>query len=1258
VKKLFSLAILSVGLLRGACSISVASPTAAQSITLTPPTITFNFTPTITTCPNIYSVDWQIDGESVGFAYGPTFVLPINLWDLGNGPRSVVAVAHDAISTDAALATSAAVAFTIANTTTYSNGTGTFNAGVSVSPSCTSNCSGVITFTLTYSGSWDTTRGMTRSTFVDGQLVFQSNPTSSSPNGTVSVDTRAFFDGSHILRISTDQGIDHESHIADYQIPITFLNSPVFPTELFLNAREVFLQPAGTATFSGTVYNTDRSVVSSPTIVYYSQNTAIATINQTTGVTNAVGTAPNSVQIGGMASTTTGSLTLFSATQLNTAAAAQWMVGNLIEITGGSGCNANTFAIIASVGTGSNINIQVGGPSLGTLGSTCTFATGPSRFAWVRIAASNAVAHFSRAGGAVLASYDPAASFWHASMFQHAQTFNTYPKWCSDFSAAGWNGLEFTQSYGNTALSGWPGASASGDPHHFGSITQAAWTTNQTNYVTAMQTAAQNCNSYLHLIGDPWWRGDNEMYDTVRGVSVQGAGAWATAPLTLLTQSWANILTCTPTLTNKCYGGVIAISRYDEYSSTWRSTPLSVPISFAAGNLTSIVASGGTCTANWPTWALNGSNKFIIHGATTAAFNIASPTLFTATGTSLANSFTFACAGVADGTYNSSTDAGLVLERFGAAWHNTTDYVPNSAFQTIRTWTLAATGTRPLHTWTNPAATSTANIASVTGNPNMADYNSQYFASNDGATLTYAPNHAALFSQIGSFGDLLRSYLPDFQDGKPIEFSNVEGLSAFYTFAGYPLTVSATSGNVVTTSTPHGISTALSNTTRAQLSAMSVSADNGKYYIITSPTATTLALFAPTVVVSTATTNGTITFQNGDSYSGLVIQNLSNASAQRWALNDSANGCIIATHRGMTFTISGTGTVWDSSGTYYYPPTNVSDTPCTNNLQGGFFLIPNLTSTSGTITITPDNWPHRGISNVGTSKGPLYDYVAHLYPAIMGAAAVRTYPVVGYDPQFFNYGTTTTQSGVGPGSFSIDASFGNNAYNDYSDFGGEAARQFGPYTGPGPIGPWTVSWWADGMANIQNAAKVKWLFKPFLASPDIGSGFECTARGDAGGNLVLCQSFWNATTTMTISTSAYLQSGQGFIKDHCTITGCTTSLIASGTTSVAETCEPGCTVWLRFPTNATAEWSAPVISMRLADISNATDIVVQYAYAPFPMNAPVGQPGLNSVDCLTGAACALPTDLHISTLYYRIIYRSASGATLATSDLQTIPQQQ
>jgi hypothetical protein len=1185
----------------------------------------------------------------LGMAYAATnYTLHQNIFDDANGGHSVVAVAYDA--TGATIATSAAVAFTLANTSTLSNGSASYNGNVTVTPACTTNCSGTISFTVVPSGTLPTYMAYTTNVFIDGQNVISDGACGATPcSGTETIDTRNYYDGSHLIRIEGALGVGGESHVFGWQQAITFQNGSGVAVATVASAHEIFLQPVGTYTLSATTYNGDGSTVSTPNYQFFSLNSAVATVNQTTGLVTAVGAAPNSVQIAIMPESIPGTFHISgnSTTLLpNSPATFQpAFAGDVLYITGGSGCNVG-YNIWHSAGTASASSAT----AAGTVGSVCTYETGPTRFVWAFIHASNAIAHLSRGGG-ILGTYSPTASFWHASIFFNAQTFNTYPNWCADYNAAGYNTLEFELEYSLPA-----------------SIAQGTWTTAQGAYTTAQQATAQGCNSYLHGIMDSWWRGDTEMYNTTRGPSVQGAGTWSIPPLTILMQTLANANTCTPTLTNKCFGSYVYTSRYDEFSTTWgTSAYFPNPISFTSG-VTNIVCNGTTtCTVTWPGWSMSALG-FAITGATTAGLNTpacpTTPGYYTATNIS-STQFSFPST-AASGTYNNSTDPGLTIEPLAHGCHtppgggSATDFTRYNAFAQVMNQMTGSgvTGNRPIGTWTNPALTSPLATLSTGGNPNMADNTDQYI--NESSTVTlYKPSAEALYTLPGDIGDnFQRLFVPSFQDGKPSLMPNTPALSAFYTFAGYPCTVTSFTGNTITCSADHSIRNTLPNTTRVALSVMSTSGDNGNYKIISSPTSTTLTVYRGTVIVSTSTSAGTITFQNGDHYSGLIIQSLSSPTSQRWGMDDSANGCVIATHRGMTFTISGTGTAWDASGTYYYPLTNASDSPCTNNLQAAFFLIPVGTSTSGTATITPDNWAHRGLSDMGASPGAVYHYAAVNEAVILRMAGIRSYPVIGFDPQYFNWGTTGTASGVGAGAFSTAASSANSKYNNWTDFPNNA-EQFGPYTGSignGAIGEWVQDWWAIGLANLQAEAKASWIFKPSLNSPDIGIGFECAARGDAGGNYVICQSFWNATTTMTIPVAAYVTSGVAFIQDYCTYLDCVVSSIAYTTSPQSITCAPGCTVHLRFPaSNPTAEWSAPVISARLADVTNAASIVVQYAYTPFPMNAPTGQGQINSVSIGTGTG-TIPVDLHIAPVQYRLIYLNSALTPIATSDIQTMAQ--
>lgn len=80
-----------------------------------------------------------------------------------------------------------------------------------------------------------------------------------------------------------------------------------------------------------------------------------------------------------------------------------------------------------------------------------------------------------------------------------------------------------------------------------------------------------------------------------------------------------------------------------------------------------------------------------------------------------------------------------------------------------------------------------------------------------------------------------------------------------------------------------------------------------------------------------------------------------------------------------------------------------------------------------------------------------------------------------------------------------------------------------------------------------------------------------------------------------------------------------------------------------------------LISARLADVANATKVVVQYSYTDTLFT----QPSVSALamplamDCGTGS-CALPVDRTIGPVYNRLVYLDTYGKVLASSDIQTL----
>ena len=110
-------------------------------------------------------------------------------------------------------------------------------------------------------------------------------------------------------------------------------------------------------------------------------------------------------------------------------------------------------------------------------------------------------------------------------------------------------------------------------------------------------------------------------------------------------------------------------------------------------------------------------------------------------------------------------------------------------------------------------------------------------------------------------------------------------------------------------------------------------------------------------------------------------------------------------------------------------------------------------------------------------------------------------------------------------------------------------------------------------------------------------------------------------------------------------------MVPPGTTGETLTLGPDEKILILFPLNFVAELNQPVVSVRLADVSNAAKVVVRYGYDPYTLDASTDA----VFDCSDmSAGCTLPVDRNIGPIYYRVIFLSASGAPLAMGDVQTL----
>ena len=193
--------------------------------------------------------------------------------------------------------------------------------------------------------------------------------------------------------------------------------------------------------------------------------------------------------------------------------------------------------------------------------------------------------------------------------------------------------------------------------------------------------------------------------------------------------------------------------------------------------------------------------------------------------------------------------------------------------------------------------------------------------------------------------------------------------------------------------------------------------------------------------------------------------------------------------------------------------------------------------------------------------------------------------------------------------------------------------------------------WATASAHLllERFAKTGYLFTSRSGCPDAGAYVECSLRSGSNGNLLMTLSDLDEPFTRTVDISNCVASGQQTIRYITDWTRITITALAAGVATDTPTWPAGGAVFYLCSKNAAAEYAPPAISARLSDIPGASKVVVQYSHVPYMLNWNTA----NEVDCGTGA-CTIPWDGSLGKLYYRLLYVNASGAVIATSDMQTL----
>ena len=1234
---------------------------------------------------------------AAGCSSTPPYSFPVNTYIWFNGPHQVVATAYDA--TDTVVATSSPVQFVIANSwpvtcnpaITVTTGTpvaSTWSGQVTASVAMTGACAGD---SLHYA--W----------YVDGiQVGAQASTT---------IDTTAFFNGTPALAVVVTDSTNGQTYVggqnygaAEWSRSITFSNTGgnLAGAEVWSSARDIFITPTGagsTYTLTPKLMETDQTVGSVPTFYYYDAaqsqygSTQHTTINGTvsspttviSGTTAAIAGAnlgPGADQIMIMAPThsgtnaTSGGLLTYFTTSEYAMGPSDAALGRLLVITGGANCVVGTYQI-------SNYSVNVSTPvytltapggstpiawvtTTGT--SHCQWALGPTRTVYAEVNPTNPpIPHFGNDGTIITGGYVPGRSMFMNEVFFSATEFYSQPypvsmlkSWCQ----GGFN----TAEMGVT-----PGAATSW------SSSQSSFTTTQNSYIstTAPFMVGSACPK-MRIFGT----GDNifsYLYPVTQGPA-SPLGSWTTPGASII-------------FSGLKAAGFIAVSLKDEIN-VWGQNPLQGPTRPGAGTiqnwLTSITSAGtsGPCTANTTATTPGGmysmlQSTFAITGSSVTGLNSAAGTYYTVTPVN-STSFNFNCTGVAAGTY---TDPGTTIQTLSAgswstpvgggnsvlsydAWANAINQVlTSSSYPPFAGSQKASTNLTAVRCWENVNGCGQSITVGGHAIANISDWADIYSDTEAG----YLASRSPLNSLISGYnttneGNWYRTLYGAYAPEAPLTAIS-SGTSEYFDFDGYPVSMTSCTGNTITTSAPHGITNILPGVTRAWGSGSTDPNCNKNFYIIAAPTPTTLTVvYAQTLSAPTQSTNGgTLTFQNCTAnctwtLNAIVAQNAIGAwGAGNAAWVDySSGGVCTATdnfnrNRGRYFTVTGvtgTGASYFNSTTFFYAAENPlhavdgnSSASCSQNL---IREVPVLSGTGGTLQIVPDNLHVRGreASTWPIGADPDSSFVSEVEAFIFGAAGTRFYGEYS-NPQAYSPTAVSTPPNnkvgwLGPVTSSKIVTFGR------SGIQGDSSQQLMSH--PSVEEFYSVPQWAAGSnAGLMAARLVSLDFQTKLNSPDYGKEIDCGARSGSNGGLLVCLNASNGPQTRTFQLSAFETSGQNIVRYRANKAGIQLTVLAAGTVADTITLNDGEAVFYAFP-EVFASWLQQIsLAVRLADVSSATDVVVRYNYDLYNLDSAYA-----AFDCGGSGFCTLPSDEQIGPLYYRLIYRSASGVVLAVSDIQTL----
>jgi hypothetical protein len=1249
------------GLLLLAC----VGPVLSQSFTIDSPTASqvvsgfsgFSFAGHSTSAPSGHCVVWSVGAYAVSPCVLAPYTYAYNSYLNWNGDEQVGATLYDTLGN--IVATAMPVTMSTQNPWPVLC---TPHLTVTTGISLTSSWSTSVNVTGTVSGcSGDSLRYQV---WVDGVAPPSLFASSTSGSATIAVPTTGWKNGQHVIAMTVTDGTNGTSYsngqtinnAGEWSALVTFSNSAT-PYALQVNAYETFLTSIGaTKTITANFVNRDSTTSTPSSLLFYSQNPSVATVNQTTGVVTTV--SNGAAEVRAMAPTQSGTdlqcvgncsnHTYNSASHTFTAADD----GNVMEIRAGTGWTPGFYEMDVLPGGGVSLSSCTNGTTPpgacsgpgpgGTIGDPGTWTFGPSRSTWVFVNNQNILAHFCD-NGTIVISYNPSCSFVLHSIFMSDLGLTDVPYspgFVPDIAASGYNAIEVAIT-SQTVLN---------------SSTSSALQNAQTSYVTSQLTYLNGYpNLHFVLIGDILTRTADELFATVDGT----ISTFSPPGVTSIFQSWTGLTSNAP----------IEAPMQDEVNLNWPYKPLQSPITFTAGStqsgLTSIVASSGTCTVNWTAPSLNSSNNFIIHGSVTSGMNNAAGATYTASNKT-SSGFNFSCPRVANGTCNSSNDSLLTIEPYGTNWFNSnTAYIPYTAFASVRSWATAVTGYTAM-TYPVLSGSSLQTVANWEGNQtgpfgsnqtllgvtDMSDSADIYWSNLNSYLARRVTAQSISNSNVGP-AQAVRTRYGAFDPGKPIVLET-PGTPTNYGFQGYTCSVASIVNGLITFSSATSSSGApcaprnvIAGLTRLTLAGSSNSSLNTNYYIWNCPTSTTCNVYYAVTTFTGSGSGCTLTFQNGDTLTRVSISSIATNGPNgviggiiygpNWSYGTFNSS--VPRHIGQTFTLNCTGGTAHStfnSTTFLYPADNVVN----YNLQT-FRQLVTGSATGGTATIIADALHVKGRNaDLGYDYNPDAMFASVIDAMILGAAGQRAY-FYAQSPQAWS----NTTGFNGPSGTPGPTIFGDMSNQTFQ--AGLGLHYENDLAVP--------TFRANSMAARLWSRIAKYILQPRSDTPDYGWQVETTARSGSYGNVLVALNVTDSPQTQTFTLTPYLQSGQQIVRFYATYNSIQLTTLAAGISTDAPTLDPEGVVVYLFPVNYATELEQPVISVRLADIPNATQVVVQYSYDPYWLdsNGNTNFRPIPSVNCRTGP-CALPVDRNIGPVFYRVIYLGSNSNVLATSGIQTL----